>query len=432
MLYMALSPSRSCLQFLRHYATSPLSRKVLQCRLCGPGGWKRYVCSLPLSKGSLTWYSRSVSWQTTASKRYLKSATGKGGGKIEDGCRNVLATFSRVSFRYLGSATGNEGDGTADGHEEGLVGGTELSGCSNSSSVESLGHTGMDAAGQVYSDVSGGQKACQSVSETTAPPDADIRSGDSSHIGGSREGDTSISDSSDIGTNFSESRSGSDSSGYKSDTSSSSGSDSSESGSESDSSDTKESDITGPQTDELGISRDQQSNVPGPISRAKAGSINLSDLPRTKDGGILVYPDIHLHGRQVTHSRDKPHPQDIEDLTDEHTATPRKEHDLHSLLYNIQKSHMKQELAEEERRTTAMSVEELVDFLKEGNARDICVIELPPELNYVRYFVICSGMGSRHIGRMADDLQAEVGGSGVGQVCCCACLFFFCCCCCFC
>lgn len=143
------------------------------------------------------------------------------------------------------------------------------------------------------------------------------------------------------------------------------------------------------------------------IARAKAGFINLSDLPRTKDGGILIYPDIHLRNKQPAHSRDKPHPQDIGDADDQNSAA-RKEHDLHTLLHNIQKSHAKQEERVAEKRTSAMSIEELVHFLREQNARDVCVIELPPELGYVQYFVVCSGMGSRHIGRMADNLQAEV------------------------
>lgn len=153
----------------------------------------------------------------------------------------------------------------------------------------------------------------------------------------------------------------------------------------------------------------EQSDHGDSIARAKAGSINLSDLPRTKDGGILIYPDIHLTNKQAAHSKDKPHPQDIGDADDRNTAKGR-ERDLRTLLYNIQKSHTKQEEGVAERRTSAMSVEELVQFLKEQNARDVCVIELPPELDYVQYFIVCSGMGSRHIGRMADNLQAEVRG----------------------
>lgn len=64
------------------------------------------------------------------------------------------------------------------------------------------------------------------------------------------------------------------------------------------------------------------------------------------------------------------------------------------------------------RRTTVMTIEELVVFLREEGAQDICVIKVPPEREYVDYFVVCGGMGIRHISRMADNLVAEVGVEG--------------------
>ena len=62
----------------------------------------------------------------------------------------------------------------------------------------------------------------------------------------------------------------------------------------------------------------------------------------------------------------------------------------------------------EQRRIVAMDIEELVKFLQDENASDICVIRVPPHLDYVNYFVICSGFGARHLRRMADGLVAEV------------------------
>ena len=55
-----------------------------------------------------------------------------------------------------------------------------------------------------------------------------------------------------------------------------------------------------------------------------------------------------------------------------------------------------------------MEIDELVDYLKEENAIDICVIRVPPAMDYVNYFVVCSGFGARHLRRMADGLVAEV------------------------
>ena len=62
----------------------------------------------------------------------------------------------------------------------------------------------------------------------------------------------------------------------------------------------------------------------------------------------------------------------------------------------------------EQRRNIAMDIEELVEFLQDENANDICVIRVPPHLDCVNYFVICSGFGARHLRRMADGLVAEV------------------------
>ena len=55
-----------------------------------------------------------------------------------------------------------------------------------------------------------------------------------------------------------------------------------------------------------------------------------------------------------------------------------------------------------------MDIEELVEFLREENANDICVINVLLALDYMNYFVVCSGFGARHLRRMADGLVAEV------------------------
>lgn len=60
------------------------------------------------------------------------------------------------------------------------------------------------------------------------------------------------------------------------------------------------------------------------------------------------------------------------------------------------------------RRTALLSIDELVNFLREQKAHDICVLKIPPEREYVEYFVVCSGFGTRHIRVMADSLVAEV------------------------
>ena len=120
----------------------------------------------------------------------------------------------------------------------------------------------------------------------------------------------------------------------------------------------------------------------------------LSTIYRTKDDGILIYP----HKDKQT-GRTEPQMEDSDSKS--------KDYDLQKLLHNIQKSREKAKRPVIER-VTMMSVEELVDFLREKNAKDICVMELPSELDYVQYLVICSALGTGHLGRMANSLESEV------------------------
>ncbi|XP_036102716.1 mitochondrial assembly of ribosomal large subunit protein 1 [Molossus molossus] len=46
-------------------------------------------------------------------------------------------------------------------------------------------------------------------------------------------------------------------------------------------------------------------------------------------------------------------------------------------------------------------IDMLVSLLRQENARDICVIKIPPEMKYTDYFVIGSGTSTRHLHAMA-------------------------------
>ena len=61
-----------------------------------------------------------------------------------------------------------------------------------------------------------------------------------------------------------------------------------------------------------------------------------------------------------------------------------------------------------ERRSNVVDIEKVVEYLREENAIDTCVIKVPPDMDYVEYFVICSGYGTRHLRRMADGLVEKV------------------------
>lgn len=46
-------------------------------------------------------------------------------------------------------------------------------------------------------------------------------------------------------------------------------------------------------------------------------------------------------------------------------------------------------------------IDVLVSLLRQENARDICVMKVPPEMKYTDYFVIGSGTSTRHLRAMA-------------------------------
>ncbi|XP_070582773.1 mitochondrial assembly of ribosomal large subunit protein 1 [Erythrolamprus reginae] len=54
--------------------------------------------------------------------------------------------------------------------------------------------------------------------------------------------------------------------------------------------------------------------------------------------------------------------------------------------------------------SSVVSIDYMVSLLREENAKDICVINLPPEIKYSNYFIICSGSSTRHIHAMAQYL----------------------------
>ncbi|CAI9727393.1 Hypothetical predicted protein [Octopus vulgaris] len=53
-------------------------------------------------------------------------------------------------------------------------------------------------------------------------------------------------------------------------------------------------------------------------------------------------------------------------------------------------------------KTGVFDLDELATVLKEENARDLCVISVPADINYVDYLVLVSGISPRHIKAMAE------------------------------
>ncbi|XP_066487080.1 mitochondrial assembly of ribosomal large subunit protein 1 isoform X2 [Tiliqua scincoides] len=51
--------------------------------------------------------------------------------------------------------------------------------------------------------------------------------------------------------------------------------------------------------------------------------------------------------------------------------------------------------------SSVFSIDYMVSLLRQENAKDICVIQLPPEMKYTDYFIIVSGSSTRHLHAMA-------------------------------
>lgn len=64
-----------------------------------------------------------------------------------------------------------------------------------------------------------------------------------------------------------------------------------------------------------------------------------------------------------------------------------------------------EELVLERGRTGVFDIEELVEFLREENARDIVVIQVPPEIKYVSYMVVVTSLSQRHINALAETIR---------------------------
>jgi ribosome silencing factor RsfS/YbeB/iojap len=83
------------------------------------------------------------------------------------------------------------------------------------------------------------------------------------------------------------------------------------------------------------------------------------------------------------------------------------QYDIESLLKNIHNERKARHKKEEkkiirEKRQDIFTIDALVNFLKEENAQEICVIKVPDDLQYVSYFVTCTAVSGRHIQRIAE------------------------------
>ena len=47
------------------------------------------------------------------------------------------------------------------------------------------------------------------------------------------------------------------------------------------------------------------------------------------------------------------------------------------------------------------NIDFVVNLLRQENAKDICVIHVPPEIKYCHYFIVVSGSSTRHLHAMA-------------------------------
>ncbi|XP_053122130.1 mitochondrial assembly of ribosomal large subunit protein 1 [Hemicordylus capensis] len=62
--------------------------------------------------------------------------------------------------------------------------------------------------------------------------------------------------------------------------------------------------------------------------------------------------------------------------------------------------HQPEQRSREGLASSTFNLDYVVSLLRQENAKDICVIQLPPEMRYSNYFVIVSGSSTRHLHAM--------------------------------
>lgn len=67
-------------------------------------------------------------------------------------------------------------------------------------------------------------------------------------------------------------------------------------------------------------------------------------------------------------------------------------------LYSLQHKHGE---------TGVFDIDDLVVQLQKENARDVCVIHIPPSIQYADYIVVCSGLSVRHLRAIAENLSTQ-------------------------
>jgi hypothetical protein len=82
---------------------------------------------------------------------------------------------------------------------------------------------------------------------------------------------------------------------------------------------------------------------------------------------------------------------------------------MHTSLSSIWPSDTNKYLCISDHTGPKFDIDMLVSLLRQENARDICVIKVPPEMRYTDYFVIASGTSTRHLHAMAYYVVKMVG-----------------------
>ena len=151
----------------------------------------------------------------------------------------------------------------------------------------------------------------------------------------------------------------------------------------------------GKTADEKTLNPNEWQDIVRSYSHPMNPPISSSMTSETSGTSSLSQPEESMHGDSKT----------------------EEDYSLEKLLRNVQKARLRENREQDKtvtvkstkvQRSTSMSISELVKFLQEENAKEICVIRVPPEREYVNYLVTCAGTGTRHIGRMADSLAWEV------------------------
>ncbi|XP_030830615.1 uncharacterized protein LOC583777 isoform X1 [Strongylocentrotus purpuratus] len=132
-----------------------------------------------------------------------------------------------------------------------------------------------------------------------------------------------------------------------------------------------------------------------------------SDLILNKDAELksLLRELASDFGKEALQGADDPENRTTENMEDESKSGTKLEGDVKMKTFDTEGLEtfepISAEREEQREKKFVLSIDDLVSILRDENAQDICVINIPKKKQYVDYFVVVTGRSPRHLKAMA-------------------------------